>query len=215
MPELSSESESKSDDLLLTEMNSMSSSFAPDAIRVHLVAILKDENNPVFGQVASVDGSGTPQIRTVHFRYLQNEKTFGFNTHIQSPKWMQLERDRRISGVYFDRASLSQFRWAGSAELVGSEDSNNSDLISEMWAGTPPDVQEAYWKCYQSRSMPIPLHLPCPTFGTVVCRPHLWDVYKMVSSKYADHERNIFTLLDGQWVEERVSTLNVRSLSVP
>ena len=185
----------------------MFSLFAPDKISALIVAILRNENSPVFGQVATVDEGGNPQIRTVHLRYLENENTLGFNTHIQSPKWTQLERSKRISGVYFDHVSLCQFRWTGFVELVGSGHLNNPDLTNEMWSITPHDVQKAYWSSFQPQTTSIPFHLPCPTFGTVVCRPSLWDIYKMGYSNYADHERSIFRLLDGQWIEEGASTL--------
>jgi len=69
-------------------------------------------------------------------------------------------------------------------------------------------VRKAYWVDYLGGRPRFDVDRRCPTFGTVVCLPDRWDVFKYDSRDYARGRRTAYVLHDGAWKADRISLLH-------
>lgn len=189
----------------------MTPPFAPSQVAPVLIEALQDRAYPSYGQAATVDGRGRAQVRTVHLRWLPERSTLGFNAHMSSPKWGQLRREGRLSGVYHDQHRLVQFRWEGPVELVeaSSEDATDRAMLDRTWALIRPEVRLAYWRDWGRAARPD-LALRAPNLGLAVCRPKLWDVFVLHATDYNKGRRTLYELKGNVWRARRVSLLHSR-----
>ncbi len=102
--------------------------------------------NPDAMALATVDQSGTPQVRMVLCRGLDLEKArFTFYTQHGSPKARQLEAAGRVGAVFYWDPLSRQVRITGSVERARNSDSD------AYFAGRHPLAQIAAWASDQSR----------------------------------------------------------------
>lgn len=161
--------------------------FAPEPIAKRVLPVLKDASRMVFGQCATVDAKGLPQVRTVHWRYLPLLNAIGFAAYTKSPKWEQLESCRMLAGCYFDENKAVQWRWCGSVQLITLENKSHIETFQQLWSETRIDIQEGYWadfNPYQTDTLSC-----CPTFGVISCIPQEWDLLVLHAEDYRKNER--------------------------
>src|SRR3989338_4066046 len=127
-------------------------SLFPKPYEKILIDSLTDKEHPAYGQVATVDSSGNPQVRTVHLRYLPECDIFAFSTNTGSPKWKQLKNKAVLSGCYFDQQRQIQFRWGSSVELVEGTNQEKNYLTKKMWHLIRVPIRTAYW--LEAKEMP-------------------------------------------------------------
>lgn len=177
---------------------------APDGIASRIQEFLTDEAHPAFGQVATVDAEGRPQVRTVHWRYVPERDTFGFSAHVDSPKWRQLQSNTTCSGCYFDAHRLVQWRWTGRVECIAASlvSADERTLLHRMWLLMRPDVRAAYWADYGKANADP--NTQCPNCGTILCFPTLWDVHELDITDYRKGRRTLYRLDSDQWLSQSV-----------
>lgn len=193
-----------------------SCSFIPPAFRDIALRLFNDSMQPAYGQLATVDPDGMPRVRTVHFRYLPADGTIGFNTHIASPKWDELSAQPRCAGCYFAQAHAIQFRWEGEIELfeVRTGTERSAMVLDAMWRLVRPDVRATYWLDQHGLppTAPMPQDLDidrrAPNFGTVIFRPHWWDIFEIDPMDYHRDRRSIHRLEDAAWHSQDVNLLH-------
>ncbi len=189
----------------------MKSQFTLADFQQRLIEIFTNADQPVYAQVASVDDHGLPQLRTVHLRYWQQLDCLCFNSNTKAPKWRQLQRDSHIAGCYYDGQRDLQLRWEANVDLIDNETSNtdHTALLDHMWRITRAAVRTVYWKDHQPQQFDIQQR--CPTFATVMFRPHCWDILE-VSEDYLNSCRTLFIRSDKAWQTKRVSVLHGKEI---
>ncbi|MBI4424423.1 MAG: pyridoxamine 5'-phosphate oxidase family protein [Elusimicrobia bacterium] len=185
--------------------------FAPPKLASIIVEALEDRVHPAYGQAATVGSRGRPQARTVHWRWLPERGTLGFNAHVRSPKWRQLRRVPELSGVYHDATRLIQLRWEASVELVDFKAKASGDraMLDRAWALMRPEVRLAYWRDWAAAKT-RDVAPRCPNLGLAVCRPRVWDVFVLHPKDYNKGRRTIYELKSGVWRSSKVSLLHSR-----
>ncbi len=209
----------------------------PDAFHALLIETLTDEKNPSYGQVATVDEKGKPQIRTVHLRYLKEGNQIAFAANTKSPKWRQLSQKPFLSGCLYDPHRFIQFRWESDVKLLGGKSGAEVQTIrKKLWQLVRSDVRSAYW--LDHKGFPVEklsgssldprrtrlgrkvlevvgkriLREPCPTFGSVLFTPHLWDIMEIDPKDYRKDRRTLHRLVGSVWKSRKISVLHSKDL---
>ncbi|MBI1910084.1 MAG: pyridoxamine 5'-phosphate oxidase family protein [Deltaproteobacteria bacterium] len=201
-------------------------SLAPDSLSSLITQSFTDRKRPAYGQLATADLDGTPHVRAVHFHLIPEREALAFNCHTLSAKWQQLSQNSRHEGCFFDPYRLVQIRWRGIAEPLNPRDPNEKTFLDQMWLRMRPDVRGEYWIDCGGKSSNVSER--APNLGTILCRPFLWDIYKISQKEiptvarlidslwpgkisfgeYGKGERTIHELKNGRWVSRKVSLLN-------
>jgi hypothetical protein len=181
--------------------------FAPPAVASAVRASLADKACPSYGQVATADASGRAHARTVHLRWIPEKDTLGFSVHVNSWKWKHMRRTGRVAGVFFDARRLVQWRFEGPAQLLDAGCREDA-LLDRMWRLMRPDVRATYWREFLGKRGAVDPVPRAPTLGVVVCRPVVWDIFKLHSKDYGKARRTVYRLRDGAWIGARVSSLD-------
>lgn len=191
-------------------------SCAPAIYRERVIAAFSDAETPAYGQVATVDAEGRPQVRTVHLHYLPEREALGFNSHHAADKWKQLQQRPVLSGCYVDLAQLVQWRWEGRVELLSGGNAPDDGIIERIWRWMRPDVRSAYWSQHlydadnHALASDVDIERHCPTCCTVLCFPTRWDIYEINPLNYREGRRTIHRLTGAEWYSEAVSLLFTR-----
>lgn len=191
-------------------MNKDKTTFAPKDFIAQILQSFSDKERPAYGQVATLSPQQGPQVRTVHFYYLDAEERLAFPTHTASPKWLQLQADKRLSACYYDVFRLRQLRWQGEAFLVDRDAEQFQEERREIWLKVRAMVREAYWQDFVQGAPKRNFTLDdlCPTFGIVVCDITSWDIWQMDVENYQNSRRFLCRKPNGEWHTERVSPLH-------
>ena len=152
----------------------------------------RDEARPIFAQVATVGERGEPQVRTVHVRYLEKFDCLGINTNKGTNKWKALLKKPLLAGCYFDVAANRQIRWE-----------EDDVFLDQMWSLVDEGVRRAYWIKEGLPKQDITVR--CPTFGTILCFPRVWDIYQ-IESDSSRSSRTIYRQ-SNEWKPERETSL--------
>lgn len=140
----------------------------PEELTAWVPARFNNEEKPFFAQAATVDAEGEPDVRTVHYRYIEELDSLGFACHIDSPKWRQLMTQPSLAGCYFTPREQIQLRWRAKVRLITD---SGSAARHAIWQSTEEWIREEYWQgAGNSEQL-------CPAFGLVVLEIDTWDVY--------------------------------------
>ncbi|MBI2068001.1 MAG: pyridoxamine 5'-phosphate oxidase family protein [Deltaproteobacteria bacterium] len=196
----------------------MPSPLFPKPYRELLIEAFTDQEHPAYGQLATVDERGEPRVRSIHFRYLPDKEIFAFGTNVKSAKWGQLKLQSRIAGCYLDSFRQIQFRWEGIAELHEGGTSPEQALVNQMWRLVRLPFRIGYWLDYkklvseQGLGPGFDFGRHPPTFGIVLIKPCLWDIYEISPENLFKACRNIHYLKGEEWESHRVTLLHGRDL---
>ncbi len=191
----------------------MISNFSPGLCRDLIIQAFDTESKPAYGQVATVDSKGTPQVRTVHLHYSPEKEALVFSTHIKSAKWTHLQKNPVLGGCYYDQYRDIQFRWNCKVELLEDHKKENLPLLEKMWLRMREEVRRAYW--LDAQKIPLDQTLPPdtdlqkrpPSHGVIVCHPTFWNIYETNSQDYCKGTSTSHALKKGQWESKVVSIL--------
>ena len=197
----------------LGKKNKMNSLFAPELCRDLIVQAFDTESKPAYGQVATIDEKGCPQVRTVHLHYSPEKEAIVFNTHVKSSKWKHLQKNPTLGGCYYDQYRDIQFRWDSKVELLDDRKKENLPLLEKMWLRMREEVRRAYW--LDAKKIPLDQKLPagidlqkCPsTHGIIACHPTIWNIYETNPQDYCKGTSTLHELKKGQWQSKVISIL--------
>lgn len=154
---------------------------APEALRAWVPALFDEPARPFYAQAATLGPDGTPEVRTVHVRFVKAWDALGFVAHRASPKWAQLTRDPRLALCgYLPRLGL-QLRLKARAALHRPGEPG----ADELWAGTV-DWLKAEFKTRDN-------------FGAVRLEALAWDAYRADPAHPENNERTVWTPDGGSW----------------
>jgi len=98
---------------------------------------------PMIIGLATVDASGSPQVRSVVCRRVADDGSLWMTSDSRSAKNAQLTANSRGSAVYWAAASRQQFRFSGSVEIRASADDPERNRI---WQDMNPETRATfYW----------------------------------------------------------------------
>jgi len=191
----------------------MNSLFAPEICRTLIIQAFDMESRPAYGQVATIDEKGSPQVRTVHVHYSQEKEALVFSTHTKSSKWTHLQKNPVLSGCYYDQYRDIQFRWSSKVELLDDREKENLPLLEKMWLRMREEVRRAYG--LDAQKIPLDQKLPQDidlqkrpsTHGVIVCHPTLWNIYETHSQDYCKGTATLHELKKGAWSSKVISIL--------
>lgn len=164
-------------------------------------------------QVATVDASGQPHVRTVLCRGI-DDRGFRFFTNLGSAKGLQLRAEPRCAlTLFWHRPLLRQIHVRGKATPA------NRDEVAEYWAGRPRGNRLASWASKQSQpvadraalelavarvagqfeGMEVPLP---PAWGGYVVRPTEIELWQGRDDRL--HDRLRYRRDGRSWVRERL-----------
>jgi hypothetical protein len=84
-----------------------------------------------------------------------------------------------------------------------------------MWHHTREDLRRAYWSAFlsgHSHAANIDIEQPCPTFGTVLCAPHHWQIYEE-GPDFAHTRVTGYQWTTDQWQRQELSSIDGTPLS--
>lgn len=175
-----------------------------------------DPENPVYGQIATVDVNGQPHVRTVHFRYLADKQLLAFNTYTRSRKWQHLSKQATFSACFLDAQHQRQWRWHGTVALLPFSKQlpqEQQQLIQKLWEMMRPQVRESYWmeqmgiKLTEAPPNQLDIKLPPELFGTVICHPTVWEIYDYVHDDYRRGQRTAYEQQGDKWQSQSLSLI--------
>lgn len=81
-----------------------------------------------------------PKIRTVVLRALnKNKNTLSFHTDLRSEKVKEIESNRNVSALFYDKKRRIQIRIQGNAQL-----DENSNRLKKIWSSMRPESKLCY-----------------------------------------------------------------------
>ena len=89
--------------------------------------------------LATID-SKTPKLRTVVLRALdKNNNTLSFHTDLRSNKVKEIQSNRNVSALFYDKKRRIQIRIQGNAQL-----DENSNRLKKIWSSMRPESKLCY-----------------------------------------------------------------------
>ena len=115
-------------------------------------------------------------------------------------KWAELRQVPKISGLYFDRAHTTQYRFEADVTLIDSQSADHTVLYQHCWQTLRPDLRHVLWqehlgdinKGYNVESL-------FPHHGVVLVKPYQWDIFKVDINNFTDSIREQLILKDNTW----------------
>lgn len=151
--------------------------------------------------VATVDGNGQPQLRTLILRKVGSD--FALFVNATSPKWQQMHSD--IAVLTYWPSIQVQYRWSASTEPVAQS------IVAQSWAMRPDPPKRMDWyyasKAAQSSDagtrtalldhlaalrLPDPLTAPAEARGLIL-RPYAIERLDLTQDNGV-HDRTLYTL---------------------
>ncbi len=162
----------------------------PEAIRTMVPALFTSKENPLYAQAATSGRDGIPNVRTVHYRYLESKDALSFACHIESPKWRELKANPRVAGCWFHPKKQIQLRWNAKVSLITDP---ADPAVAASWDGTHDWIQNEYG----DRTV----------FGVVVLDINAWDFYEIDLENPSNNRRRAWVRDGRAWREEARQTL--------
>ena len=174
-------------------------------------SLAKSDRSTPFVQLATVDPSGSPAVRTVVFRtFLEPGSRLCFGTDLRSAKVEQITAHPVAAVCWYFTATREQYRLTGRLEVVRS---NIGGVLSEerarVWASLSETARQVYsWPPPGEPladagefTRPAPV-VPPACFGVLVLNPEHVDYLDV---KTQPHQRTIFQLVAGAWIADPVN----------
>jgi pyridoxamine 5'-phosphate oxidase len=176
-------------------------------------AMEKPEAEPTAMTLATVDLFGCPSARTVLLKHF-SEKGFDFFTNYESQKGNDIADNQNVALLFFWSGLERQVRIVGHAEKITAGESDEYFLIR------PLESQLAVYASPQSKVIPNREYLVDrflafqKQFSSEgIKRPDYWGGYRVIPKSIEFwqggaarlHDRLRFTLIEGQWIIERLA----------
>ncbi|MEL7464606.1 MAG: pyridoxamine 5'-phosphate oxidase family protein [Pseudomonadota bacterium] len=156
---------------------------------------------------ATIGVDGRPRVRTVVIRRFDRDGGgIWFNTDLRSPKAAEIDADRRISVLAYDRDGGFQMRVEGEAILH-----RDGGAKAAAWTASAARSRICYRHAYgpsdalddpangdptEAMRAPVDADAGFENFGAVEVRMETMDVLDLAGS---GHRRALFTRADGAW----------------
>lgn len=170
-------------------------------------AMQTDLPDPTAMTVATVDGAGTPSIRTILLKGV-DERGFVFYTNTLSRKGAQLAARPRVALCFFWQPLKEQVNVEGDVQAVAPEEAD------AYWASRPRESQIGGWASWQSEPLASRHELmeryarfEARFAGRDVPRPVHWSGYRVVpdriefwtAGEHRLHRRVLYEKGPGGW----------------
>ncbi|PIQ42402.1 MAG: hypothetical protein COV52_05095 [Gammaproteobacteria bacterium CG11_big_fil_rev_8_21_14_0_20_46_22] len=156
-----------------------------------------------FCQIATVektiDGC-LPKSRTVLLYLLEERNAFRLTCSTQTHKWMELKATPKVTGLYLDTETYTQYRFEADATLIDNTTEDEKALYESSWAAIRPDLRHVLWQEYlDDPNASYNIDEIFPHHGTVLLKPYYWDIFKLGLEDFADSRRTQMVLKSAQW----------------
>lgn len=175
-------------------------------------AIASEQLEPTAMVLSTVDNYQQPQSRVVLLKELKDDY-FVFYTNYEGNKAQQMEKNNRVSLLFFWPTLERQVR------IVGKVEKLDEATATEYFLSRPIKSQLGAWASPQSKVIPSHhfledrLHFYEEKFGNKIPKPPHWGGYKVKASSIEFwqgrrnrlHDRLIFKFIENSWVMSRLA----------
>jgi pyridoxamine 5'-phosphate oxidase len=175
-------------------------------------AIDSEQLEPTAMVLSTVDENQQPQSRVVLLKELKDEN-FVFYTNYEGNKAQQMEKNSRVSLLFFWPNLERQVRIVGKVEKLDEESA------TDYFHSRPLKSQLGAWASPQSQVIPSyhflvkRFHFYEEKFGDQIPKPPHWGGYKVKASSIEFwqgrrsrlHDRLIFNLIENSWIMSRLA----------
>lgn len=168
-----------------------------------ILSAFKFAKKQSFCQLATVAKQGdlyTPKLRTVLMYYDQEHCTFYFTCSTQTHKWSELETIPKVSGVYFDRDTITQYRFEANAVLTDKNSTDEKLFHEKTWRALRPDLRRVLWLEYLAdETATYDIDTIFPHHGIVVLMPYYWDIFTLDTTDFSHSMRTQMLFKNDHW----------------
>ena len=156
-----------------------------------------------FCQIATVAKQGNqhlPKMRTVLMYHEKEYKVLRFTCSTQTHKWSELKAIPKVTGIYFDRETTTQYRFEANATLIDKDSLDEKTFHEQTWYTLRPDLRHVLWQEYLAdKNASYNIDEIFPHHGNVILQPYYWDIFKLDTIDFAESNRVQMVLEQGNW----------------
>jgi hypothetical protein len=156
-----------------------------------------------FCQIATVAKQGNiylPKIRMVLMYYENDRDALRFTCSTQTHKWSEIKTIPKVTGIYFDRETTTQYRFEANATLIDKNSLNEKTFYEQTWRTLRPDLRHVLWQEYfADKNASYNIDEIFPHHGNVILQPYYWDIFSLGLNDFADSKRIQMVLEHGSW----------------
>ena len=156
-------------------------------------AAFKFSEKQSFCQLATVakqDNNCLPKIRTVLMYYENDRDALRFTCSTQTHKWSEIKTTPKVTGIYFDRETTTQYRFEANATLIDKNSLNEKTFHEQTWYTLRPDLRHVLWQEYLTdKNANYNIDEIFPHHGNVILQPYYWDIFKLDTVDFAQSNR--------------------------
>jgi hypothetical protein len=166
-------------------------------------AAFKFSEKRSFCQIATVAKQGDsylPKMRTVLMYYEQEREALRFTCSTQTHKWSELKAIPKVSGIYFDSETTTQYRFEANAILIDKNSADEKAFHEQTWHALRSDLRHVLWQEYLAdESVNYNIDDIFPYYGNVILKPYYWDIFKLDTVDFAQSNRVQMVLENDSW----------------
>lgn len=156
-----------------------------------------------FCQISTVsheDGRCLPKSRTVMLYHLEDRGAFRMTCSTRTKKWPELQKTPKITGLYLDNETYTQYRFEADALLIDKSAENERALYQSSWASIRQDLRHVLWQEYlNDASQSYDINNISPDHGTILFKPYYWDIFSLNLEDFSMCKRVQMHLKNGEW----------------
>ena len=150
--------------------------------------------------VAKQADSYLPKMRTVLMYDEPERDALRFTCSTQTHKWSELKAIPKVSGIYFDAETTTQYRFEANAILIDKNSADEKAFHEQTWYALRHDLRQVLWQEYLAdENADYNIDEIFPYHGNVVLQPYYWDIFKLDTLDFAQSNRVQMVLENGSW----------------
>lgn len=186
----------------------------PSEIQSLILETFGSHAQKAYGQLATVSTENHPSVRTVHIHAVTHPETgLVVSCNTKSEKWSSIQKNPWVAGCFWNMANQTQFRFEGKAQLLDEKNTNQTDLLQEMWMKMRKEVRITYLLDERNADLDTdevevePDHRS-KNHGVIFIRPERWDIFENNPHEYRLGKRWIYTVEKNSWKKREVTSLH-------
>jgi hypothetical protein len=150
--------------------------------------------------VAKTNNGCVPKARTILLYYDAERSALYFTCSNQTQKWAQLQATPKLTGIYLDTETMTQYRFEADVMLIDYDSKNAADLYKKAWHDLRSSLRQVLWKEYLGdEHTRYNVEEICLNHGVVLVKPYYWDIFHLNRNDFSKSERTQMVFKNNQW----------------